>query len=429
MADDDDLVMIEAGGRVRPVGESAAVRFQAREGMFHVLPSPPHLLVLREAVTPGGTADPRTCRLSGQLTTPGALGDILGLCATAAWTGELMIFDPAGARSLYVEEGTVVGASTTVASERLGQVLYRYGVLTLGQVDACLVHAVASARFGEAAVKLGLVKREKLFEMLARQIEEIVRGALLVEDGYFYFLDSFDASALAARHALPLSVLVRDGIRWLHEARHLRVRIPSMDHVPVAIAPAPRHDPEQARLHSAIDGARSVGEIARVLGLGELDVMRTLFPLVHHGLVMIHPPRVAPEKAVAACNDAVSLVLRELDAMDLGDEVRAQLAERACTPPYAQLFAGAGPQDDGTFTPHTVVENLARSGIAKQEELSRVLREYAGYALFLARPHLQRARLAKEGTGPRLSHRVAALLEPIRSDDPRPDGGGGAPRR
>jgi hypothetical protein len=429
MAQDDDLVMIEAGGRVRPIGESAAVRFQAREGMFHVLPSPPHLLVLREAVTPGGSADPRACRLSGQLTTPGALSDILGLCATAAWTGELMVFDKAGARSLYVEEGTVVGGATTVASERLGQVLYRYGVLTLGQVDACLVHAVATARFGEAAVKLGLVKREKLFEMLARQIEEIVRGALLVEDGYFYFLDSFDASVLAARHAIPLSALVRDGIRWLHEARHLRGRIPSMDHVPIALGPPPRHDAEQARLHGAIDGARSVGEIARLLGIGELDVMRTLFPLVHHGLVVMQPPRVPPEKAVVACNDAVSLILRELDAMDLGDEIRTQLAERACTPPYAQLFAGAGPHDDGTFTPNTVVANLPSSGIASQEDLSRLLREYAGYALFLARPHLQRARLAKEGGGPRLSHRVAQLLEPIRADDRPPADGAPGSRR
>jgi hypothetical protein len=419
MGHDDDLVMIEAGGSVRPIGGSAAVRFQAREGMFHVLPSPPHLLVLREAVIPGGAADARSCRLSGQLLTPGGLSDILGLCATAAWTGELQIFDAAGARSLYIEEGTVVGASTTVASERLGQVLYRYGVLTVGQVDACLAHAVATARFGEAAVKLGLVKREKLFEMLARQIEEIVRGGLLVSDGYFYFLDSFDPTALAARHALPLSVLVRDGIRWLHEARHMRGRIPSMDHVPIAIGPAPAHDPELARIHSAIDGARSAGEIARLLGLGELDMLRMLFPLVHHGLVVIHPPRVPPEKAVAACNDAVSLVLRELDAMDLGDEVRAQLVDRACQMPYAQLFAGAGPLDDGTFTPAMVVENLPRSGIATHDDLSRLLREYAGYALFLARPHLQRARLAKEAAGPRLSHRVAALLEPIRPEGPK----------
>jgi hypothetical protein len=142
-----------------------------------------------------------------------------------------------------------------------------------------------------------------------------------------------------------------------------------------------------------------------------------LFPLVHHGLVVIQPPRVPPEKAVAACNDAVSLILRELDAMDLGDEVRAQLAERACQPPYAGLFAGAGPLDDGTYTPHAVVANLPRSGIATQEDLSRLLREYAGYALFLARPHLQRARLAKEATGQRLSHRVAAILEPIRRED------------
>lgn len=420
MPHDDDLVMIEAGGSVRPIGGSAAVRFQAREGMFHVLPSPPHLLVLREATTPGGATDPRNCRLSGQLMTPGGLSDILGLCATAAWTGELQVYDPAGDRSLYIEEGTVVGASTTVASERLGQVLYRYGVLTLAQVDACLVHAAATARFGEAAVKLGLVKREKLFEMLARQIEEIVRGALLVADGFFYFLDSFDSSVLAARHALPLSVLVRDGIRWLHEARHLRGRIPSMDHVPIAIGPAPAHEPDLSRVHAAMDGARSVGDIARMLGIGELDMLRMLFPLVHHGLVVIHPPRVPPEKAVAACNDAVSLILRELDAMDLGDEVRAQLADRAAQPPYRQLFAGAAPLDDGSYSPAIVVANLGRSGIASQEELSRALREYAGYALFLARPHLQRARLAKEAGGPRLTHRVAALLEPIRRpEDPQ----------
>ena len=49
-----------------------------------------------------------------------------------------------------------------------------------------------------------------------------------------------------------------------------------------------------------------------------------------------------------------------------------------------------------------------------------------GYALFLARPHLQRARLAKEANGPRLSHRVAAVLEPIRADGQRRGGGGAA---
>lgn len=417
MREDDDLVKIEPGGRVSPVGDSAAVRFQAREGMYRMLPSPHHLVVLREMVTPGGTADPRACRLSGQLTSPGALSDIFGLCASAAWTGELMVFDAEGTRSLFISEGTVVGASTSITSERLGQVLYRYGVLTREQVDACLAKAPATSRFGEIAVRLGLVRREKLFEMLARQIEEIVRGALLVGDGYFYFLDAFDASALPAQHALPLSTLVRDGIRWMHESRHFRGRIASMAHIPVANGfPPPAQAPELTAVYGACDGVRSAGEVGRVLGMSELEILRALFQLVHQGVVVIRPPRITPDQAVEACNDAVSLILRELDAMDLGDEVRGQLAEFAQKPPHAAVFEGAGPRDDGSFDRDTVVANLPDAGMTSPEDLARCLREYVDYALFLARPHLHRARArATEPGGQRLTLRVAALLDSIRS--------------
>jgi hypothetical protein len=60
-----------------------------------------------------------------------------------------------------------------------------------------------------------------------------------------------------------------------------------------------------------------------------------------------------------------------------------------------------------------------------EEKLAQWLYEYASYALFLARPHLQRVQMAKEengaaGTAPkRLSQRVKLLLQPI-ARTPRP---------
>jgi hypothetical protein len=407
--EDDDLVRIEPNGQVHPMGASAAVRFQARPGLFHVLPSPSHLLVLRQQSGGEGT-DGRACRLSGEMTVPGMLSDVLGLCATTGWEGELVVFDEAGTRSIFVSEGTAIGATTTVASERLGQVLYRYGVLDEKQVEACLAAAVASSRFGEAAVKLGLVKREKLFEMIERQIEEIVRGALLVSHGYFYFLDGFDPSVLPARHALSLSGLVRDGVRWMHEARYFQSRIPSSRHIAVATGAAAKAASEAAeRVYGTIDGARSVAEIGRALGMSELVVTRALFELVHQGRVLVEPPRLAPEEAVLACNAAISLIFRELDALDRGDEVRTQLAEFARKTPYPALFEKAGPRDDGSYAPDQVAKNAADRFAA--DALARALREYAGYAMFLARPHLQRAHARQ--SNPRLSKRVEALLEPI----------------
>ena len=49
----DDLVRIDVTGVAHPVGETARVRLQGRTGTFHVLPTPPQLVVLRQAAGEG----------------------------------------------------------------------------------------------------------------------------------------------------------------------------------------------------------------------------------------------------------------------------------------------------------------------------------------------------------------------------------------
>jgi hypothetical protein len=382
-----------------------------------MLPAPAHLVVMREAGTDG---EARSCKLSGDLTAPGNIVDILGLIAQTGWRGELMVFDEEGTRSIYVEQGSVVGATSTVPSERLGQVMYRYGLLTEEQVSASVDSAASSLRIGEAAVKHGFVQREKLFELMGRQTEEIVFGALLIERGVFYFLDSFDEAGLASRQLFALSSLVRDGIRRMHEMRYFQARVPSPAHVPLAIAGPPPAELDPAGVYRAIDGKRSVNDLCRLLGESQFIVTRALFQLVHNGYVSITPPHVEPLAAVAVCNEAVALILRELDAMDQGDQVRAQLAAFASSGVFPKLFAGVTPADDGAFDARRVVANLAafEDPAEATERVSSWLYEYAAYALFLSRPHVSRAQQAQaDGADPtgtaRLSQRVAALLEPI----------------
>lgn len=418
MAVNDDLVRIDAEGRVEALGPVASLRLQAREGLFRVLPAPAHLLTMRGA---GEGGEASACRLSGDLSAPGNIVDILGLVAQTGWRGELIVFDHAGTRSIYVEQGSVIGAASTVPSERLGQVMYRYGVLTEEQVDACVGAAATTLRIGEAAVKHGFLQREKLFEMMGRQIEEIVFGALLVERGVFYFLDSFDEAALACRQLLALSSLVRDGMRRMHEMRYFKARIASPLHVPVAIAAPPPPELDAGGVFRAIDGRRSVTELCRLLGQSEFVVTRAIFQLVHHGYVAVKPPRVEPLDAVAMCNEAIALILRELDAMDQGDQVRAELAAFAQRGVFPKLFSGITPADDGAFDAHRVVENFGRleGPPLATERLTTWLCEYADYALFLSRPHVRRAQQARPDRvdpaeqGATLSQRVAAVLEPI----------------
>jgi hypothetical protein len=341
----------------------------------------------------------------------------------ASWKGELLVLEPSSSRSLFFDQGHVVGAQSTVQNERLGEVLYRYGVLDQEQVQRCSdATAAGGVRFGEAAVKFGFVTRERLFSVAARQIEEIFYGVLLVNGGVFYFLESYDDTSLSIRQKLPITTLIREGVRRMHEARYFRARIPSSQHVPVRTPGwmAPESDPLQ--VFASIDGLRSVEDISRALGHGDFEVSRALFQLIQSGHVSIKPPRLTAKAVIEVYNQAIALILRELDAIDEGDSIREQLVAFASKGDvYSTLFVGAGPADDGTLDAARVGENVTRVSNAKdaEEKLAQWLYEYASYALFLARPHLERVRAAKEAYGEtgdapkRLSQRVSALLQPI----------------
>jgi hypothetical protein len=442
----DDLVRIDVAGVVHPVGETARVRLQGRAGTFHVLPAPSHMVVLRQAEGEAGV-ETRTCLLSGEIRDAGALCDVASFLGVTPHKGELVVIDAGASRSVFVDGGYVVGARSSVASERLGEVLYAHGVLDETKLASSQELAGKQhLRLGEAAVQLGFVDRERLFGLMAVQTQEIFHATLLASSGAFYFLDSFDESELEARHRLSIATLVREGVRRMHETRFFRARIPSPQHVPVAVAQTPQSEPELSPVFAAIDGERSIADIGRALGLGEFEVTRAVFQLVQGGHATIGPPRIRPAAAVEVFNGAIALLLRELDAIDEGDAVRLQLASRvASSAPLTHVLSGAGPSDDGTFDAARVLANLAQiPGAAAartraEAALGRLLHEHASYALFLARPHLPRAqgRVAEDSVRSPVSLVVSGMLEPIaphgppelppgaRTDTPRGRGGAG----
>jgi hypothetical protein len=425
----DDLVRIDITGVVHPVGETARVRLQGRAGTFHVLPAPPHMVVLHQAEGEG--IETRTCLLSGEIRDAGALCDVASFLGATPHKGELVVLDAGASRSVFIDSGYVVGARSSVASERLGEVLTAHGVLDDARLASCQELAAGQhLRLGEAAVQLGFVDRERLFGLMAVQTQEIFHATLLASSGAFYFLESFDETELDARHRLSIATLVREGVRRMHETRFFRARIPSPLHVPAAVAQPPPLEPELSQVFAAIDGERSIADIGRALGLGEFEVTRAVFQLVQAGYAAIGPPRIRPGAAVEVFNGAVALLLRELDAIDEGDAVRLQLASRvASSAPLTRLLSGAGPSDDGTFDVARVLQNLAQlpdAPRAKAEEsLGRWLHEHASYALFLARPHLRRAQDRVAGGSPRspVSQVVSGMLEPIAPRDPPRDRG------
>src|SRR5690606_33632430 len=197
------LVRVDATGAVHPLGRDASRQMRQRQGTMELLPSPSHALVMRRPEEDG------RFWLSGEVQRAGVLWDLIGMAGHGNWTGELVVADE-DRRSIFFERGVLVAGSSTAERERLGEILYHYGVLTREQIAVVADAVTPDVRFGEAAVALGYLSREKLFEVIGKQVEEIVYATMLVQKGTFYFVEAFEEAQLSYRLNLSVQHLLME---------------------------------------------------------------------------------------------------------------------------------------------------------------------------------------------------------------------------
>src|SRR5689334_21184682 len=165
-----ELVRIDKRGEAHPIGTIASQRLRARAGTYRMLPAPGHVVFMRYTGEDGrrDAEDGAIVRLSGEITAPGTLTDSFSLLGQTSWRGELTVLDDDTIRSVFFEHGNIVGTQTNVEAERIGMVLYKYGVITMEQHDRIMARVQDGVRYGSAAVEGGAVNQEQVFQYLRR---------------------------------------------------------------------------------------------------------------------------------------------------------------------------------------------------------------------------------------------------------------------
>jgi len=409
MGEGDDL-RIDATGTLHPLGRAASHELRARAGEWRLLASPPDIIMAVRAGNEG-----RSLRLAGEVRTPGALCDVVAMIAQGSWSGELIVLEEQAKRAIHFERGNIVAASTSVASERLGEILWRFGAITRSQLDEVVRSAEKSGkRVGEAAVELEFVGPDELYRMTARQVEEVFYGAVHVANATFYLFDGLDETKLQQRHHLSASQLLMEAARRMDELRFFREKIPSDAWIPVpGVGKKPPPELDLDELWAECDGRRSVAEIGRRIGQLEFEVTRGVFQLVAAGVVTMAAPR--PEGAVAvveAFNAALVEVHRVCAAAGKTRELRSGIEQFALsTGVYVPLLVGAGPNEDGSLDAERVARNIAAVAGGEQDFdtwITQQMFDYAGFALFHAGSLLSRDLEVA------LNSRVMKMLEPFR---------------
>ncbi len=405
-SDRDDLLRVDGTGTVHPVGRAASQWLRPRVGEWRLIPSPKELIIARSVS--GGDA---VLKLAGEIRAPGALSDIVALAAQSQWTGELILLAEVGTRSFYFDHGMIIHASTTVEDERLGETLYRFGVITREELEKIVkVSTESGKRLGETAVDLGIVAADRLFAMMARQVEEVFYAAVHVSEGSFYFFDRYEEKNIIRRHNLNAGGLLIEAARRMDEMRFFREKIPNDHHIPVPV-PGKKPPDDLIEMFSKIDGARSIADIGRLMGQLEFEVTRGAFQLVSSGCVFVVAPRPrGPEAIVETFNPALAAIHERCDGAGRGGELRDGLSRFATGGGiYDPLFMGAGPLADGTLKPNRIASNIAAlAGEDPDAWLVGLMNDYVGFALFQAESLLPRDEQSS------LMAQVMDILKPVR---------------
>lgn len=291
--------------------------------------------------------------------------DLLSFCNMFRKTGILHFELIEGSKSLYFQQGEVVFATSTFASEDIGEILFALGKLERELLQRVRKSVSGKATLGKKLVDQGAVTPKDLWLATRSQAETIVYNLFTAQSGGFYF----QTRALDREQMLRLSMntqsLIMEGLRRLDEKALFMRRIISFDYYAVSTGKfAADLSQEEARLLNTAQGQLNVHDLFRKAGLREFEGLRTLYGLVEKGVLrMEDSPATEISGELGQVLTIYNSLLKAITARmsipcpNFTQAVAGYLAD--LPQPYSFVLRDVELLADGTLDGHRVVANLA----------------------------------------------------------------------
>jgi hypothetical protein len=217
------------------------------------------------------------------------------------WTGVLTLTHMGVGKSVYVQEGRLVFASSSSPDERLGELLLRRGKISLRQFSEAGQAVGPGKRLGTILVERGWLSPKDLVKAVMTHTQEIIYGAFLWTEGR-YRMQEQDASSEAITLKISTPEIIMEGIRRIESWSRIDRGVGGLQ---AQYARADRYDealrgvvlpPQKSSILSRLEGTRTVDEICSDSDLGSFDVCRTLWAYRVIGVVRrVDTPAPKPE--------------------------------------------------------------------------------------------------------------------------------------
>jgi hypothetical protein len=318
--------------------------------------------------------------------------ELLALISSMQRSGSLTLLVPFARKVIHFLDGCIVGASSDVPDDRLGEVLWRCGQITLEQLSRVHDLVTPQKKLGAVLLENGILNARQLYQGLKNQVLEIVYSTFFFEKGEFVFLQG--PPALRTKVNLDLSVrqIIAEGLRRMEDVTRLEDFLPDDQQVLVKrpLSSDTELDAPQKALFELIDGKSSCRQVINLSRLEVEAARQALARLLRRGLVEVRrrqetaPPEPLPE-ALAHFQQLLQVIHQALAADKPQELQRLQdyLAQPDGTNPH--LFQAVGFDAQGRLDVEAVLRNARRLAPQEAQQVAlRALKTFYDYALFQA---------------------------------------------
>lgn len=198
------------------------------------------------------------------------------------WTGALTLTHMGVGKSVHVQDGRLIFASSTSPDERLGVLLLRRGKITLRQLTDAGEAVRPGKRLGTILVERELLSPKALVKAVMDHTQEIIYGAFQWTEGLYHLTETTDpAEPIVLKLSTPDIILegIRRIDRWSRIERavgSLETRYDRVDGYETVLRQMTL-SPDKLALLTGLNGEQDLGAICRRSNMPHFDVCRTLW--------------------------------------------------------------------------------------------------------------------------------------------------------
>ncbi len=206
-------------------------------------------------------------------------------------TGPLKVTRGRVLKTVYLSGGRLIFATSTDPEDRLGEMLLRKGLITYRALEDSVRAIRAGKRQGTLLVENGAIRSKDLIEGVMEQVQEIIYGLFLWDEGTYEFVEGDLPSREVIVLRMSTADLVTEGVRRVSRWGRIRAGVGALEQQYAlaedaeGLMSAMALQPDELNLVALLDGVMTVEEICGAAREPDFLVCRRVWGLWAAGLL------------------------------------------------------------------------------------------------------------------------------------------------